>query len=163
MPAVAVKYLTAAASSMVGVVAFSALFRAPKSEYPFCGIAGMIGWLLYLLVQDLGGNLFLANFIGTFVLTLFCRLMSVVRQNPVTVYLVPGIFPLVPGAGIFYTAYYFVMGSSDMGIAKGLEIVEVAGAITLGIVFGSFLISGLLRTANSRKQQRLYHPDRNKG
>lgn len=160
MNAMLIKYLTAAASSMTGVIAFSVLFRAPKSEYLYCGIAGTIGWMFYLLVQDLGGNDFFANFIGTFILTLFCRLMAVVRQNPVTVYLVTGIFPLVPGAGIFYTAYYFVMGFPDTGMQRGLNIIEVAGAITLGIVFGSFLMTGLLHVAYRKRGSQSTHPEK---
>ena len=36
-------------------------------------------------------------------------------------FLISGIFALVPGAGIYYTAYYFIMGDNAMAVAKGVE------------------------------------------
>jgi uncharacterized protein len=51
-------------------------------------------------------------------------------------YVLPGIFPLVPGAGIYYTAYYLFIGNTEMSGFKGLETLEIAGAIVFGIIFG---------------------------
>ena len=42
-----------------------------------------------------------------------------VRRCPATVFLISGIFALVPGAGLYYTAYYFIMGDNAMAVAKG--------------------------------------------
>ena len=47
-----------------------------------------------------------------------------------------GIFPLVPGSGIYYTSYYFIMSDMESFVAKGTETFKVAGAIALGIIFG---------------------------
>ena len=49
--------------------------------------------------------------------------------------LVSGIFPLVPGAGVYYTAYYFVTDSLRLASQKGIESLKMAFAIVLGIVF----------------------------
>ena len=57
------------------------------------------------------------------------------RKTPVTVFLICGIFPLVPGAGIYYTAYYFIMGDNAMALSKGIETIKIAVAIALAIVF----------------------------
>ena len=53
---------------------------------------------------------------------------------PATVFLISGIFALVPGAGIFYTAYYFIMGDYAMTVAKGVETFKIAVALAVGIV-----------------------------
>jgi uncharacterized membrane protein YjjB (DUF3815 family) len=42
----------------------------------------------------------------------------------------------VPGAGIYYTAYYLITGQAKLFSAKGLETLEVALAIVFGIIFG---------------------------
>ena len=144
-------YLRHIAEAMVGVTAFSVLFRAPRNEWLACGISGTIGWVFYCILRDLGFGLLVSNFGATVVLTLFSRWMAVFRQMPVTVYLVPGIFALVPGAGIYYTAYYFFMEQPEMGSMKAMETFSIAGAITVGILFGSFLITGFLRTFASWK------------
>lgn len=48
------------------------------------------------------------SLIATLCLTIMARIFAAARSMPVTVYLLSGIFPLVPGAGIFYTAYYLL-------------------------------------------------------
>ena len=51
-----------------------------------------------------------------------------------TIFLLPGIFPLVPGAGIYYTAYYLFAGRAGAFFAsKGGETFKVALALALGI------------------------------
>mgnify|MGYP002624622553 CR=1 FL=1 len=55
---------------------------------------------VYLTTPTLG------NLVGAFILTVFSRVLAAKRKNPVTIYLITGIFPLVPGAGIYYTSYY---------------------------------------------------------
>ena len=69
------------------------------------------------------------------VLTMMSRIFAVWRKTPVTVFLICGIFPLVPGAGIYYTAYYFIMGDNAMALSKGIETIKIAVAIALAIVF----------------------------
>ena len=50
-------------------------------------------------------------------------------------FLIAGIIPLVPGAGVYYTAYYLMTGDLALAIEKGMGAVAVAFAIVLGIVF----------------------------
>ena len=87
------------------------------------------------MTQD-GINSVLASLVASFALTVLARAFAVIRKNPVTVYILPGIFPLVPGAGIYYTAYYLFIGNNEMSGFKGLETLEIAGAIVFGIIFG---------------------------
>ena len=53
---------------------------------------------------------------------------------PITIFLISGIITLVPGAGIYFTAYYLVTNQLAMAAVKGLGAVKVAFAIVLGIV-----------------------------
>ena len=50
-----------------------------------------------------------------------------------------GIFPLVPGAGIYYTAYYFLQGAGQQMADKGFETAKIAIALALGIALVSSL------------------------
>ena len=138
-------YMRHIAEAMVSVIAFSMLFHAPKKEWIACGISGTIGWVIYCILHDLGCSLILCNFAATTGLTLFSRWMAAYRQAPVSVFLVPGIFPLVPGAGIYYTAYYFFMENPVKGSERLFDTMAAAGSITVGIIFGSFLITGVLQ------------------
>ena len=59
--------------------------------------------------------------------------MARVRRCPVTGYLQVALLPLVPGAGIYYTAYYFLRNDRALCTSKGIETLKVAVALALGI------------------------------
>ena len=72
-------------------------------------------------------------------LTLACRLFAIRFRAPVTLFLLCGIFPLVPGAGIYYTAYYFLQDLGQQMADKGFETAKIAVALALGIALVSAL------------------------
>lgn len=116
-------------------VAFSGLFNVPKEQYLYCGLTGALGWFCYLKVAALGESAIVACFCATLVLTLVSRFFAVYRKMPITIFLISGIFPLVPGAGIYYTAYYLIISDNALALAKGMETAKIAIVIALGIVF----------------------------
>jgi len=122
--------------AMVATISFAILFNAPKKEVLYCGLTGALGWVVYYAMTQNNINSVLAALMATFCLTILSRCFAVMRKNPVTMYVLPGIFPLVPGAGIYYTAYYLFIGNTEMSGFKGLETLEIAGAIVFGIIFG---------------------------
>ena len=86
--------------SLLATLSFAVLFSAPRKELLFCGLTGAIGWVVYIISLDLHTNAAIANLIATLTLTLVARTLSAIRRNPVTIYLLTGIFPLlfVPAA-----------------------------------------------------------------
>ncbi len=125
--------------SMAATIAFAVLFHVPRSEYWLCGINGAIGWMVYLFCTSRGAGVTVASIWATLVLTLIARALSAIRKMPSTVFLMTGIFTLVPGTGIYYTSYYLVMNDLAQFTAKGIETFKIAGAIVLGIIFGLML------------------------
>lgn len=137
--------------AMLATISFAVLFTAPKHEVVYCGLTGALGWIVYYAMTENGINLVLASMVATFCLTVLARCFAVVRKTPVTVYLLSGIFPLVPGAGIYYTAYYLFMGDTAMSGFKGLQTLEVAGAIVFGIIFGFGIPQWIFHKLSPRK------------
>lgn len=120
-------------------VSFAVLFNAPPKHYLMCGLSGGMGWLVYSLMTSAGASVALASVFAALMLTIMARLASVALKAPVTIFLIAGIFPLVPGAGIYFTAYHLFSGNGAMASAKGVETLIVAGSISMGILFGSSL------------------------
>jgi uncharacterized membrane protein YjjB (DUF3815 family) len=137
--------------AMFATISFAILFNAPKKEVVYCGLTGALGWVVYYGMTQREINSVLAALTATFCLTILARCFAVVRKSPVTVYLLPGIFPLVPGAGIYYTAYYLFIGNTEMSGFKGLETLEIAGAIVFGIIFGFGIPQRLFHKLSPKK------------
>ena len=141
-------------AAMLGTLAFVILFHAPRKEYIFCALNGALGWMAYLLFGKLGAGITIASLGATLILTLAARILSAIRRCPVTIFLVTGIFTLVPGAGIYYTAYFLLMNDLAQATAKGIETFKVAGAIALGIVFGFAIPQSWFNRIGCRKNSR---------
>lgn len=122
--------------SFFAIYSFSIMFHAPRSQYVYCGLCGSLTWGLYLLFGYLNlGNVLSALF-STFFLTALTRILSIQKKTPVTVYLTTGVLPLVPGTGIYYTAYFLIMDNRAGAASTGVDAFKRAAAIALGIIFG---------------------------
>lgn len=117
----------------LSTIAFAIIFHTPRREWVLTAITGGVGWLVYIVAMHIGFGTVTASFFATVALAWLSRIFSVAHKAPATVYLICGIFPLVPGAGIYYTGYYFFMSNNSLGLSKGLETIKIAIAIALGI------------------------------
>ncbi|MGN1002579.1 MAG: threonine/serine exporter family protein [Oscillospiraceae bacterium] len=122
-------------AAFFGTVAFSLLFDVPKKYYIYCGIAACAGWCLYCVLTIYAGlSVTAASFFGTVLVVFLSRYLAVWKGCPVTIFLISGIFPLVPGGSIYWTAYYIVTGQGQAGLASGFTAIKISFAIVFGIV-----------------------------
>lgn len=121
-------------AAIAGTIAFSVLFSVPRQYYVYCGIIGAAGWSVYSTVGK-SNSAAVASLLATIVVILLSRFMAVWKQCPVTIFLIAGIFPLVPGAGIYWTSYYIVTNQLRLAVETGYEAVKCTVTIVLGIVF----------------------------
>mgnify|MGYP003291188474 CR=1 FL=1 len=118
-------------SVFIGVVGFAMILEVQKKYLFYCGLAGMVGWAAYLLGQSIFpvGSVFFSSFCIALLSQCFARIL----KCPITVFLIPGIYPSVPGAGIYRTVYYLIMGENRLSAHYLLETITTAGMIALGI------------------------------
>ena len=95
----------------VGTLCFAVLFACPRKSLFFCGLVGAVGWFVYELAVMLGADSAAASLLAVIPLTLLTRVFAITLKMPVTVFLLSGIFPLVPGAGIYYTCLLYTSPS----------------------------------------------------
>ncbi len=121
--------------SFAGTIGFAIMYNVPTKYYIGCGFTGMAGWMMYYFVSTQKHmSTAVASFFGALVVVLVSRILTVRLKCPITLFLISGILPLVPGAGVYNTVYYIVTNQLSSATLKGLESLKVAFAIVMGIV-----------------------------
>ena len=136
------------AAAFIGTVGFSALFGAPRHHYVDCGLTGMAGWAVYLLLNGSHGAGFSvvgAVFFAALTVASMSHMIAKWRRCPATVFLICGIIPLVPGGGIFWTAYYLVSNHLRVAATTGFAALKATIAIAGGIIVVAAIVSHIKR------------------
>ena len=135
-------WLIQVAVAYIGTMSFAVLFGVPRRFYNGCAFCGTMGWIVYLLFTRVVGTSGIeAMFFATMVVVLSSYQCATLLHCPVIIFIVCGIFPLVPGAGIFWTSYYLVSNQLQEAINSGF----MACKGTVAIVFGIIIITELSR------------------
>ena len=128
------KILWEVLAATVGSAAFALLFSVPSRHYLVCALLGGASWLIYSLVMLWGAPAGIGVLAGAFFVALLSRWLAVWRACPSTVLMIPGLFPLIPGAGVYWTIHYLVANDLSMARQTGFTAVKMAIAIVFGIV-----------------------------
>ena len=134
-------------SAFVGSLGFALIFGM-RRKYLFCASLGaLLGWGVYLITEYLLSGTFLPSlFAAAFAIT-YSELMAKALKTPATLFVIPGIIPLVPGGSLYYTMSYAVHRDLFNARAYGTRTLESALAIAAGI---SFVLA--VRELRTRKQ-----------
>ena len=117
------------------VLALSVTIGVPRKYLLYSGITGGAGWFLYLAMMEARVKEFMSMFIATVGVALASNLFARILKAPVSIYLIPGILPLVPGLGMYRTVYYIINQDNGMAGYYFSNTMQIAGMIALAIFF----------------------------
>ena len=123
--------------SFVGCVGFAILFNIHGPGGMLCALGGMLSWAVYLVVLRLGYSDILAYFWSALFASVYSETMARIRKYPAISYLVVAIFPMIPGAGAYYTMNYAIRGEMELFASQGMHTAAIAGILAVGILLGS--------------------------
>lgn len=123
------------AAAFVATLFFAILFNVNRKELVYCGLVGSCGWLIYLLSIDMGHNTILASFLASLVLSILSHLLAIKRKNPVTVYQIAGIIPIVPGGLLYSSVFWLIQGNTVAANKSFIEALQIAGGIAIAMLF----------------------------
>ena len=107
------------AGSFIAITGFAVLLETPRKYVPLAGLVGAIGGGIYLYCTQKEMDVVLASFLSALA--------------PVTVFLIAGILPTVPGAGMYRIVYYIIENDREMCGYYLIQTLEIAGMIALAI------------------------------
>lgn len=126
-------------SAFISTIGFSIMFHVQRKHLLICGGVGAIAWLLYLVINEYAQSAVLASFISALVVTTICYLLAKSRKTPITVFLIAGIIPLVPGLGL----YRMMSAILDKNYSGALEYATLTFEIA-GVIAGAIVIVSLV-------------------
>ena len=123
--------------AFVGSLGFAVLFNVHGKGMMLCALGAALSWAVYLIAVECTGSDILGYFWSGLFSSLYSEIMARIRKYPAISYLVISIFPLIPGAGVYYTMNYAVQGQMDLFASKGMFTAAIAGILAVGILLGS--------------------------
>lgn len=127
-------------ASVVGCAGFSILFNIHGPGGILCAMGGVVSWVIYSLTVHYTGNETTAYFLGSVFAAAYAEIMARVRKYPAISYLVVSLFPLIPGAGIYYSIDFAVHGNMEAFAARGTRTGAIAGVMAVGILLVSTFV-----------------------
>lgn len=124
-------------AAAVGCLGFSILFNIHGPGVLFCVLGGVLSWASYCIILQLGGSDLTAYFVAAIVSSAYSESMARIRKFPAISYLVISIFPLIPGASVYYTMNHAVRGNMSSFAELGMHTIAIAGVIAVGILMVS--------------------------
>lgn len=144
-------YISQFIFAYISTIGFAVMFNAPSKSIYKTGFAGAIGWIAYMIAHNYYPNKPLASFIGALAVGLMSEWFAVNTKRPVTIYVIPGIIPLVPGFGLYYTILSIIQKDYVKAANTGFEAIFIAIAIALGLILALQIGKGI-RTSYIHRQ-----------
>ena len=130
--------------AFLAILCFAIMLETPKKYIVYAGIVGAVGWLVFLLAGEMGANDVFATFLSALTIAFISHVFARVFKTPVTGFLIAGILPTVPGAGMYHIGYYLFQKDMKMMGYYITSVLQIAGVIAAAI----FIVDGLFRVMN---------------
>lgn len=123
-------------SAFISTMGFAIVFHTEKKHLLICGFVGAIAWTIYLVFDAHYHSAVLASFVAAFIVTGISYLLAKNRKTPITVFLIAGIIPLVPGLGLYRMMFFLLDQNFNEALNYAMLTFEIAGVIAgaIGIV-----------------------------
>lgn len=137
-------------ASFIAVAAFAINIEVPKKYIWIVGCVGMIGWLTYLVGISLKIPETLSYFISALVIAIISIVLSKLLNAVSTIFLIPGILPIVPGVAMYKMIYNLINNNLIESVHYFLQAILITGGIALAI----FITESIKGIKIIRKEQK---------
>lgn len=133
-----------------GSIAPAVLFNIDRRKIGWAGLSGALGWSVYLLIYGKTHNPVAATFVGAITVGCYSELLARKLKTPAFEFLIPGIFPLVPGFTAYTALRFIVESNTDMAFNKGVLAIAIAGSIGFGIMLSTTIFKFITKVRKRR-------------
>lgn len=124
----------------VGCIGFCILFNIHDLGVLISSLGATLVWCIFCITEGLTESGIMGYFWGAVAASSYAEIMARIRKFPAITYLVISIFPLIPGAGVYYTMNYAVRGDMVRFSSQGMYTAAIAGIMAVGILLVSTMV-----------------------
>lgn len=134
-------------ASFCGTLGFGFLFNIRGKKLIFAAIGGMLAWTMFLALGAFIESEVLRYFIVAICSTAYSEVLARILKTPATTFSIITLIPLVPGGALYYTTTFALGGNTELFIPKLIYTVELAVALSLGIVIVTAIFKHYIKKA----------------
>ena len=123
-----------AVGCFIAGIGFSIIYNIHGPGMIICAIGSVLTWVAYRIAGYLGCNDILSYFWATVFAALYAEIMARIRKYPAISYLIIAAFPLIPGAGVYFTMSHALSRDMDRFTSQGFHTLSIAGVMAIGIL-----------------------------
>lgn len=152
---------------LLGTGATAVTFHVPRSAVAWCALAGLAGWAVQTLALQAGWDPVAGAMLGGVAVSLVAEGLARARRMPSTVFVVPGILPLVPGTRVYQAMLAMLRDDQAAAAGQVAQAMIAAGGIAVGLLLGTALTrswtgsppaDGPTRRLRARRTRRIPSP-----
>ncbi len=131
------------AAAGAAAACYAIWYYVPRYAIVTAGVGGALGWLAYLLLVRAGATALPATAVAAFVVGLLSWGFAHLQHAPVTLYVVPGILPLLPGVVIYQGMLELAHNHNSAGLLELVHAIFLGGALAAGVALSHSLAQTL--------------------
>lgn len=144
----------------IGGLGYALMYNVKKDKIIAATIGGFLTITTYVIANQLLNNIFLATTLASAIITFYSEILARNLKSPATVFLLPGIIPLVPGGGLFYTMTGLLTSNMNQFKSSGTSTFETAAGIAIGVILASVIVHHI-NTLLYKKKLKEMHSKKN--
>lgn len=134
--------------TFIAILSFAVLLEIPKRYLVPTAVVGAVGGFVYLLGVKMELGVVMSSFLSALCVALLSHVFARIYKAPVTLFLIAGILPTVPGGGMYQIVTHIINGSPSQSMLYLVQTLEIAGVIALAI----FVVDSVFRVKKNRSK-----------
>lgn len=153
------EYLIQFIYSFFATFTFGIILQSPKKALVANGVIGAIGWVVYMYLLNTYNQTILSSLLSSIIIGTLSAITAIVMKIPTITMYLPSLIPIVPGGGMYYTMYYFILQNMELFSQKGVETILIAISLATGTFVSTTVVNILNRAFSTKaiKSTKLHH------
>ncbi|MFA9424600.1 MAG: threonine/serine exporter family protein [Sedimentibacter sp.] len=133
-----VKFILEMIYCFIASLFFALIMNAPKKTLLITSLTASLGYLVYILCTE-QGFIKLGFFLGTTIIAFMGEIYARKFKMPATIFIFPGVIPIVPGLGLYQTILAFVQDNVFSALEIGVNTILNIGAMAIAMALVSLI------------------------